>query len=105
MSSPVCGSCGADVLWVTLLTLEGGRSHPVDAEAVLGPVGAPAVGQVAVRRVELQGLVGLVLTRDRLEARLEEFVGKGARWYTSHFSTCPAAGRHRGVGRDQEVMF
>jgi hypothetical protein len=101
-----CGSCGADVLWITLLHEEGGSKHPVDVEPVLGPVGAPAVGQIAVRRREIIGLVGLVLTRNRIAVRLEEFITAGARWHTSHFSTCPTAAQHRTrEHRREEPLF
>lgn len=94
-----CESCGADILWITLLQLEGGQLHPVDAERVLGPIGAPVPGQIAVRRLELVGLVGNVLTAVRLARRLEEYLAKGAHWHTSHFATCPNAEKHRHPGQ------
>jgi hypothetical protein len=86
-----CEGCGANILWITLLTFTGGGWHPVDAE----PEETPAVGMIAVRRMEMQGLVGLELTQTRMAKRLAEFITKGCRWHKSHFATCPDAQRFR----------
>ena len=99
MADPRC-ECGAEIRWITLLTDDGGRPHPVDFE----PVELPVIGLIAVRRRELEGLVGLVLTQERAKRRMAELLEKGAQFYRSHFETCPLAERHRGVSRQQTAL-
>ena len=94
-----CGSCGAEILWITLLTREGGSLHPVDYD----PHKEPAERLIAVRRIELHGLCGLVLTAARMEKRLEEFRAKRCKWHSSHFATCPNAQQHRAP--QSEALF
>ncbi len=66
-----CQSCGARILWITLINRDGSRKrHPVDAAGI-------------VQRVVLNG--------DRTEGAV--------RWVAvSHFATCPNAGAHRKSG-------
>lgn len=99
MADPRC-DCGASIRWVTLLTDAGGRPHPVDFE----PVELPVIGLIVVRRRELEGLVGLVLTAERAKTRMQEFIDKRAVFYRSHFERCPRASSHRGVSRAQERL-
>lgn len=101
MSDSTCSSCGAAVLWITLLGNEGGKPHPVDVDSQP----TPAVNLIAVRRVEFAGLNGILLTKTRLDSRLAEFERKGAKWYRSHFATCPHAESHRRHDPAQEGLF
>jgi hypothetical protein len=93
-----CESCGAEIVWVTLLTLEGGRQHPMDA----APLAGAAVGCLAFNP---RTGTAMVLTADRMQKRLGELLEKGAEFHASHFETCASAERHRGVSRDQEALF
>lgn len=101
MAEPVCSSCGAEIKWVTLLTLEGGQLHPVDFD----PCEMPEIGMLAVRRRELEGWVALVITKDVAARRMEELLTKGATFHKSHFATCPDADEHRRKVHPEQVSL
>lgn len=74
-----CGSCGAPIHWT--YTINGTRM-PID-------VTPSPDGNVLVSEKRSSGaLTSVVLARDAEKPR-------GRKLYTSHFATCPEAGKHR----------
>lgn len=84
------------MLWCALQGPDGPSRTPLDPEEL-----EPAAGLVCFNPATTNAIVA---TERDLNA-LAGYRSKGATFHRTHFETCPASERHRGVSRAQEALW
>ncbi len=81
MNTAKCRSCGAAIIWVTMIA--SGKKNPLNAEP------DPEHGNVQVF------VDGTADVKSSDPAQCKEYRDGGGRLYLSHFATCPNSKAHR----------
>lgn len=84
-----CRGCGAEISWIRMYG--SGKSMPVDAEQVSVMYG---YGSEKFNRSDGVMITGIRITGDDFDYKAYP-EGHVMEAYTSHFATCPAAGKFR----------